>query len=172
MTERERLTLEASEATDPEVGRWLSALADARARTMRVLGGISPEDLDLPPAGGGNAVGSLLYHVAAIEADWLFSEILEGKGRWPEDLFPFDVRDDAGRLTAVRGLPLDQHLERLEATRALVRQTLGGMSSAEFHRARPLPDYDVAPDWVVHHLLQHEAEHRAQIALLLGAPGD
>jgi uncharacterized damage-inducible protein DinB len=25
---------------------------------------------------------------------------------------------------------------------------------------------DVAPDWALHHLIQHEAEHRAQIAWL------
>jgi uncharacterized damage-inducible protein DinB len=28
------------------------------------------------------------------------------------------------------------------------------------------PPYDVTPEWVLHHLMQHEAEHRSQI----GAP--
>jgi hypothetical protein len=40
------------------------------------------------------------------------------------------------------------------------------MSNDDFHRARTLERYDVAPDWVVHHLLQHEAEHRSHIAWL------
>lgn len=37
---------------------------------------------------------------------------------------------------------------------------------AEFRRVRSLPYYDVAPEWVLHHLMQHEAEHRSQIGSL------
>jgi hypothetical protein len=29
-----------------------------------------------------------------------------------------------------------------------------------------MPDYEVTPEWVLHHLCQHEAEHRAEIAAL------
>jgi uncharacterized damage-inducible protein DinB len=29
-----------------------------------------------------------------------------------------------------------------------------------------LPPYDVTPEWVLHHLMQHEAEHRSQIGAL------
>ena len=32
-------------------------------------------------------------------------------------------------------------------------------------RVRSLPDYDVTPEWVLNHLVQHEAEHRAEIAI-------
>jgi uncharacterized damage-inducible protein DinB len=97
-----------------------------------------------------------------------FVEILEGAEAWPGGLFPFDVRDQAGRLTPVAGVKLSEHLDRLAAVRAMLTDTLTGMSPQEFHRARSLPDYDVFPDWVVHHLMQHEAEHRGQIAELLG----
>ena len=68
----------------------------------------------------------------------------------------------------VAGLKLSEHLDRLAAVRAMVTEALTGMSPQEFHRARSLPDHDVSPDWVVHHLMQHEAEHRGQIAELLG----
>jgi len=40
------------------------------------------------------------------------------------------------------------------------------MSNEDFHRTRHLDSYDAAPDWVLHHLLQHEAEHRSHIAWL------
>ncbi len=38
-------------------------------------------------------------------------------------------------------------------------------------RPRRLPGYDVTPCWVLHHLMQHEAEHRAEIARLRAAAG-
>jgi uncharacterized damage-inducible protein DinB len=37
------------------------------------------------------------------------------------------------------------------------------MDLADFRRIRSLPEYDVTPEWVLHHLMQHEAEHRSQI---------
>src|SRR6266542_1280882 len=108
---RERLVLEPYAAENPEVGRWLSALEDSRRRTIRSTEGITPEDIDRTPPDGANSIGTLLYHVAAIEADWLFTEILEGTEPWPKDLFPFDVREQGGRLTPVKGISLRHHLE-------------------------------------------------------------
>jgi uncharacterized damage-inducible protein DinB len=40
------------------------------------------------------------------------------------------------------------------------------MLNALFRRVRRLSDCDVTPEWVIHHLMQHEAEHRGEIAAL------
>jgi hypothetical protein len=40
------------------------------------------------------------------------------------------------------------------------------MDLAEFRRVRSLEDYDVTPEYVLHHLMQHEAEHHSQIGAL------
>jgi uncharacterized damage-inducible protein DinB len=37
------------------------------------------------------------------------------------------------------------------------------MSPEEFMITKRLDDYDVSPAYVLHHLMQHEAEHRSQI---------
>jgi len=37
------------------------------------------------------------------------------------------------------------------------------MSTDDFIKAHSLPEYDVSPMYVIHHLMQHEAEHRSQI---------
>jgi uncharacterized damage-inducible protein DinB len=166
VVERERLSLDPV-AEDPEVGRWLAAMQDARSRTLQELEALPADGVEWVPPGRGNSIGTLLYHVALIEADWLFEEILGGEGpAWPKDLFPFDVREVDGTLTPVRGLTMDDHLQRLEAVRELLLGQVASMSSTELHRVRALEAYDVAPDWVLHHLMQHEAEHRAQMAWL------
>jgi uncharacterized damage-inducible protein DinB len=162
------LVLEVTAAADPVVATWLSAMEDARGRTLRALEGIPVEHIDRTPEGGTNTIGALLYHIAAIEADWLFADILgpESDKPWPAELFPHDVRDDEGALTAIRGIPLEEHLGRLADTRALLIENLSGFSADDLRRTRTREDYDVAADWVLHHLLQHEAEHRSQIAAL------
>ncbi|MEO8477682.1 MAG: DinB family protein [Actinomycetota bacterium] len=164
-TDRALLILEPI-ADAPEVGRWLSALDDGRRETIRELEDVTDQMLDLAPQGAPNRIGTLLYHVALIELDWLLVDILgPGSGvAWPTDLAPLEDRDADGVLTAVEGETLGQHLARLERVRALLHEHLRSMNIEAFHAPRARERYDVSPAWVLHHLLQHEAEHRAHIA--------
>jgi len=169
---REILTLEPI-AGDPEVGRWLAAMQDARRATLRELADIADDDLVRTPEPGATSVGTLLYHIALVEADRLFVDILgpEGAPPWPRSLLPRRDRDDRGRLTPITGVTLREHLDRLEAVRTLVLDHLEPMPVEDFHRPRRRERWDVSPAWVLHHLLQHEAEHRAEIAPLRAALG-
>lgn len=165
---RRRLTVEVAGAAEPVVARALWRLDDARRRTSGVLGGLTQDALDWVPASAGNSIGTTLYHLAAIESDYLFADIL-GRGETPPEVmtwFRHDVRDERGLLTAVQGVELAEHRERLDAIRARLRAALREMSAADFRRPRSLPTYDATPEWVLHHLTQHDAEHRGQIGEL------
>ena len=115
-----------------------------------------------------NSIGALLYRIAAIEADWLYVDALEGRPFPPEieALFPDDVRNDQGQLSSAHGASLAAHLQRLDAVRAVLLAEFRELSLADFYRLRDLPDYTVTPEWVLHHLMQHEAEHRGEIGML------
>ena len=160
-------------ADDPEVGRWLAALEEARQETIRELSSVTPEMLDRRPDPSLNSIGTLLYHIALIETSWLLDDIFEGEPGpdWLQSLLPFSDRDESGRLIQVDGVPIAVHLERLSAIRQYLLERLRPMSNDDFHRARHLASYDAAPDWVLHHLLQHEAEHRSHIAWLRDSYG-
>jgi hypothetical protein len=169
---RERLFLEPI-GDDPEVGRWLAALEDGRRDTLRELEGVTPAMVDWYPDAPLNSIGTLLYHIALIEADWVANEILELHDP-PElaDLLPWSDREEDGsvggerRLWRVDGQSLSDHVERLAAIRRWLLDHLRAMTNQEFHRVRALELYDVSPDWALHHILQHEAEHRSHIAWL------
>jgi uncharacterized damage-inducible protein DinB len=146
-----------------EIGAALWRLQDARDRTLRLLADLPPEYVDLDT--DGNSIGTVLYHLALIEADWLYVEILEEP--FPDEvkrLLPVEnARDKGGILTLVRGETLEQHLGRLASIRSILLDRLRGMTTSDFSRARSLPHYDVSPAWVLHHLAQHEAEHRGEM---------
>jgi hypothetical protein len=165
--EREVLALEPI-ADDPEVGRWLAALEDCRRDTLRELQTVTPAMLDWRPEAPLNSMGTLLYHIALVETSWLLDDIFEGEPgpRWLQTLLPFEDRDGTGRLIQVEGEPIETHLHRLRSVRVYLLDRLRPMSNADFHTVRHLERYDAAPDWVLHHLLQHEAEHRSHIAWL------
>lgn len=150
----------------PEIGKVLWRLEDCRRRTLHVLEDLPKVYLDHEVQG--NTIGTLLYHIALIELDWLFTEILEEQV--PEDLmrlFPEEDRDTNGVLTLIKGQTLSQHLDRLNTIRKTLLERMQGMSVEDFERQREFPQYKVTPEWVLHHLSQHEAEHRGEIGSVI-----
>ena len=154
-------------AQTPEIGAWLSVLREGRERTVRRAARIA--DLDALPERGHSA-GTLLYHIALIEMDWLYSEVLEKQeADFPpeaRDWFPLDARSEDGKLSAFTGEPLERHLERLAWVRGRLEGAFEAMTLDEFRRIRPMEAYDVTPEWVLMHLALHEAHHEGQLALL------
>lgn len=167
MASRRRNVVDTSLSQEPAIGQWLWALQDARMRTMEELENVSQAIIDWLPATGESSIGTILYHIAVIETDWLYVEVLEQE--IPAEVmahFPYSDRDEQGKLMQVSSVTLQEHLERLALVRQLLLDVFQTMTLAEFRRVRSLPHYDVTPEWVLHHLMQHEAEHRSQIGSL------
>ena len=61
---------------EPAVGRWLWLVEDTRRETKEALTGLVPAALDWTPNQTENSIGTLLYHIALIELDWLYREVL------------------------------------------------------------------------------------------------
>ncbi len=170
--EKEQFIVDTRLSAEPEIGRWLWALQDARQRTHEKLAEVPAAAVDWMPPHGDSSIGTVLYHMALIEADWLYAEVLEQD--YPASvnvLLPHEHRDAHGHLSKTEGTSLAAHLERLATIRGLLLEVYQPMTLADFRRPRPLPGYDVTPEWVLHHLMQHEAEHRSQIDALRVAAG-
>lgn len=166
MPPREHRVIDPLPASHPELGRWLWAMEDTRARTKAAVAGLNQAAIDWSGPGVDNGIGTLLYHIALIEFDYLCVDILGGDYLDGfADILPFPDRDEGGRLSVVTGVSLDDHLARLERVRAEFLARVSGLDAAQLVTARFLPDwnYEISPAWTLHHLMQHEAEHRGQI---------
>jgi hypothetical protein len=99
---------------------------------------------------------------------WLFFDVL---GReFPDEVkadLPIEVRADDG-LTRVGGLSLEDHLGRLDRTRAVFLEQVRDMDLGDFRRlsAPEGEDYECTPEWVIYHLIEHEAGHAYQMRSL------
>jgi len=171
MTERVQRIIIPAGATTPEIGKWLWALDDARTRTIRMIEGIAQAELDALPDGLDNTIGTLLYHIAIIEADYLSIDVMGHDDYLPElkPLLPLPVRTEDDRLSVMMGVSLDEHLRRFDIVRQRLLELFVEMTPEAFEQPRDLPTwgYEISPEWTVYHLTQHEGEHRGEIGSLL-----
>lgn len=161
--------LDAAPGFEPLVGRFVTMLVDTRRRLFRDLADLDPGELDATLPWAPNSVGTLLYHIAAIELDWTYADLLDADfpaeaAQW----FPVDVRDDAGVLSPVAE-PYERHLDRLAWTRERLLAATASMGDADLDATRGGGDDANGVAWILHHLMQHEAEHRGQIGELRAA---
>ena len=174
MIEIPRFTITPIEGCDEGVGRWLSALADTRWRTVAALEELHTVDLDAEPVIGKNTIGTILYHMAATD---LVHGYLRTRGvAVPEELqrdFPTLELDTEGRLYRPSGLVLNDYRDLLDLARQHVVGIFQPMSREQLRTPiRCTADfgvYEATPEAVLNHLMQHEAEHRGQIAILARA---
>ena len=152
------------------VGSALAAMVDSRQRTLDAIAQLADEQVDTIALGLDNTVGATLYHIAAIEADWLYYDLLEEDyPAWMGELFPFEVREENGRLSPAPGSTVAQHIDRLAAVRAHFLQDIKRLDPASFDQPNSIAEHPSTPRWIFHHLGQHEAEHRGQIQSILTA---
>ncbi len=162
----ELLVAEPMAGCEPVIGHGLWMLQAARARLKKRLAGLNETLLDWTPAGDLNSIGTLLYHLGDIEASWLYDEVLQAPLPVElEPLFDHDTRDAQGRLTLVAGRSLADHFQRLDKIRGYLLRTYQQMDIAHYRLPRQLEHYAVTPEWILFHLLHHEADHCGEIGL-------
>lgn len=151
---------------EAEIGRWLWCLEDVRRTLITELTGMSQSLLDRK-IGQRHSIGTLLYHIALVEADWLYVEVL-GTDWDPEisSLFPLECRTESN-LSHFEGESLEQHFYRLKKVREVFLTYFRSMDLNDWRKPRVLEQYEVTPEWVVYHLVEHESHHRGQIFQLL-----
>ncbi len=170
--QRRKLALGAFTGAIPEVGPWLWAMEDARRATLDTLGrieraGFGQEFLDWRgPDGKDNSVAALLYHIAIVEASWLYVDMLMEDP--PADIravMPFDDRDERGDLAQVPGLSFGELREKLAYVRERFLEVVSELSLEEWQRfsAPENEEYEVTPGWIVYHLVEHEHGHLYEI---------
>ncbi|MCP3977235.1 MAG: DinB family protein [bacterium] len=147
-----------------ELAGELWRMQNTRQRTLDAVDGLTDAEVDAMAPRFDNTIGATLYHIAAIEADWLYADILEvDYPDWMGDWFPFDVREEAGILSPAPGFSIANHLERLATVRGHFLVDIKQLPAEAFALFNGVAENPSTPEWVLHHLRQHEGEHRGQI---------
>lgn len=135
--------------------------------TKKYIAGMTEPQLSWYPNERVESVGTLLLHIAAVEMSWIQEDIM--RKRMPNEwIIAFPIRFNIPQVT---GRPLEHFLEKLDTVRAGTRQTLATLTDEELDRQVTSLDDADNPDaekysieWILYHLIEHEAHHRGQIA--------
>lgn len=157
----------------PGIGRYLAQLTEIRGDLLKEVHGLTAEQLSWYPNENVESIGTQLLHVAAIEWSWVFEEIFRRSSDdydgWEEAL-PIRI----GR-PQVREQPLAYFTDRLARVRTETTEALRQLTDDDLPRlvsdASPPPEEVDDPerfsiDWVLFHLVHHEARHVGQVELL------
>jgi uncharacterized damage-inducible protein DinB len=161
------------------VARFMWQLDEQRQALLSLVRGATPAELEWQPRPGMNTIGMLLAHIAYAEAHLGQVGLLGERQGHAQDVIGITEADEGLPLgpgappsPALSGKDLaffESTLARArEHTRAVVRNFVDADLEAVVERP-PRPDGTVRVfnrGWVLYHLLEHEAGHRAQIALI------
>jgi uncharacterized damage-inducible protein DinB len=160
------------------VARFLWQMDEQRRALIQGTRGLSVQELAWQPAPGMNSIGMLLAHIAYAE-NHLTQVGLEGKAT-SDTTTAIGISEEEEGMPLAEGAPpspalagrdlawFDGLLERAREYTRRVAITLADADLArEVRRKRPEGTERVFNvGWVLYHMLEHEAGHRGQIALL------
>ncbi len=154
----------------PRVALVWGMLEAIREQTLKFVARLSEKELSTRASPGAHTIGTLLTHIAESELSWVKEVILqipltkEEKEAFRSDLYG---KPDAPQVPPV---PLEFFLENLQQVRRLTKETVFKLKDADLEAIRVEEGkekrYEDSIGWILYHLVEHEAGHQGQIAML------
>ena len=152
------------------IGYYLSGMEEVRSQLVAAVKTI-PDDLIGKPAFlGAHSIGALVLHIG--EAEWFWMQMVVGGHELTEEdkLAPcWDILDDVDGVLR-NGYTTDFCLQETDKIRNQTRDLLYGYNDKdleriiEFERNGMTTEHNLR--WILHHLIDHEAQHKGQILML------
>ena len=152
------------------IGYYLSGMEEVRGQVIEAIKGIPNDVIGKPAFLGAHSIGGLALHIG--EAEWFWMQmVVSGHKLTEEDKkAPYwDVLDDPDGV-AKNGYTTEFCLREIENIRNKTRDVLFGKNDADLDRLISFQRRDETTDhslrWILHHLIDHEAQHKGQILML------
>ncbi|MHA1759804.1 MAG: DinB family protein [Candidatus Heimdallarchaeota archaeon] len=150
----------------PRVALLYSQQEEVRTNLLKMVKDIDDSDLDYTPDERKiETIGTLLLHIAVVEWSWIIGGLEKrelSNGKW-NVAFPLRKGVD---LPQQVGKGLEYYLEKLKEVRLEVYEKLKGLTDKDLDTVIESGKYKSTVEWMLHHVIEHEAEHLGQISLL------
>jgi uncharacterized damage-inducible protein DinB len=165
-----RRVLERYPGLSTGIGYYLSGMEEVRSQVKAVVKTISDDLIGKPAFLGAHSIGGLTLHIG--EAEWFWMQMVVcGRELTEEDKQAsyWDVLDDVDGV-ARKGFTTEFCLQEIDRIRNQTRDVLFSFSDKDleriitFERKGETTEYNLR--WILHRLIDHEAQHKGQILML------
>jgi uncharacterized damage-inducible protein DinB len=153
-----------------EIGFYLAGMDEVREQLREALAGMSTENVGRIAVPGAHSIGALTLHIGEAEWWWMQCvvsghELNDGDARASY----WDVLKEPNRI-AQQAYSAEFCLDEVQQIRDQTRATLAAFNDQDIERTfsfeRRGKTYDHSLRWILHHLIDHEAQHKGQILML------
>jgi uncharacterized damage-inducible protein DinB len=152
------------------IGYYLGGMEEVRSQVVAAVKDIPADQIGKPPFLGAQSIGGLVLHIG--EAEWFWMQmVVSGHQLTEEDKkAPYwDILDDVDAV-ARNGYTAAFCLQEAEKIRNQTRDVLFSYNDKDldriitYERQGKLTEHNLR--WILHHLIDHEAQHKGQILML------
>jgi len=148
----------------PQIGIMVDMLEEIKDRITKDIKDLNQNETDFLFDDKANSIGAIVIHMVATEANYQV-ETLEGR-TWTEDEAAFwgvagGLGDDSREK--LKGKPISYYLDLWDQVR---QKTLAGFKTKDDAWFASNIDENINNHWAWFHILEHEASHMGQIALV------
>lgn len=162
---KDLITLDRRGDLSPRVAFLFSMMARMRSRLLRVVEDLTNEEIDYSPDMERiETIGTLLLHIAAVEWSWIFEDIDGTEMDYEKWKHAFALREEKVSQLTKKGLKF--YLDRLLEVRSEVFVRLRNLDDSNLHTLIDVGPAEVSIEWILFHILEHEAMHIGQISIL------
>ena len=165
-----RRTLNSVAGFSTDIGFYLSGMEEVRKQLREAVAEMSDEQISRPAIPGAHSIAALVLHIG--EAEWYWMQSVVSGHQVTDEIrnSPYwDVLKDPKRFSE-RSHSAEFCLNEIKKIRQQTFETLAAFDDAQldrvFSHARKGETYDLSRRWILHHLIDHEAQHKGQILML------
>ena len=163
-------TLEPHPGLSRDIGFYLSGMEEVRAQVCAAVSDLDHERFVRPAFLGAHPIGALVLHIG--EAEWWWMQCIVAGHKFTEEdrRAPYwDVLEDPNGFSE-KGYDIPFCLDQIERIRNQTRDLLFARSDKDLDQLHSLTRRGVTTEhslrWILHHLIDHEAQHKGQILML------
>jgi uncharacterized damage-inducible protein DinB len=166
----ERRVLSPPDNLPRELGFYFAGMEEVREQLRDAVTALSGDSFNRPAFPGAHSIGALVMHIGEAEWWWMQCNVAGHKLTDEDRKAPFwDVLDEPDSFLSHSYNP-EFCLKTIEKIRNQTRELLLSLNDDDLERIfsyqRRGATHEQSLRWILHHLIDHEAQHKGQILML------
>jgi uncharacterized damage-inducible protein DinB len=165
-----RRMLDSIPGLSKEIGFYLSGMEEVREQLREAVAGMSVDQIGRPVVADAHSIAALVLHIG--EAEWYWMQCVVSKNEVTDKIRNaayWDALEDPASFSQ-KNYSAEFCLNEIKKIRQQTFETMAAFDDSQLDRVftheRRGETQELTLRWILHHLTDHEAQHKGQILML------